>query len=131
MQPKLQRIEIEPMRCGNDDFTVDDTAGRKLLEQPFVKLGKVPIERTEVATLDVDVGLAPEHDRPETVPLGFIEVFAAGGKRLGELRQHRLDGRLDWEHVSRWSAPTLRPLLACVRQARAMSWSFSCRRSPR
>ena len=67
-------------------------------KQRVVKLGKVAIERPEVAALNVDVGLAAKDDRPEAVPFGLVEEAAAGWQRLGELREHRLDWRRDGEH---------------------------------
>ena len=81
MQPKLQQIEIQSVCGDDDDFTVDDRPGRELLEECVVKLGKVAIERPEVAALNVDVGLAAEDDRPEAVPFGLVQEAAAGWQR--------------------------------------------------
>ena len=48
-------------------------------EQRVVQLGKVAIERPQIAALDEDLAAAAEHDRAETVPLGLVEEVAVGG----------------------------------------------------
>ena len=59
-----------------------------------MQLGEVPIERTQVAALDVNVRFAAKHDRAKAVPLRLVEE-RAGRQIVGELREHRLDRRLD------------------------------------
>jgi hypothetical protein len=93
MKAKLERVEIEAARPGDDDLAVDDASGRELFEEYCVKIGEVPIERAEVAALNIDVVVPAKHDRAETVPFRFEEKPAAGRKRLGQLGQHRLDRR--------------------------------------
>ena len=60
-----------------------------------MQLGKVAVERLQIAALDEDVIVATKHDGSEAVPLGLIKKVAAGGNRFGEFGQHRLDGWLD------------------------------------
>ena len=95
MQPQLERVEVESMIGGDDDLAVDHASLRQSVQQRVVQLGKVPIERPQIAALDVDVRFAAEHDRAEAVPLRLVQEIAGLGKRLGELREHRLDRRLD------------------------------------
>ena len=95
MQPQLQGIEVEAARRGDDDLAVDDTVVREIRQQRVVQLGKVPIERPQVAALDEHVAAAAKHDRAKAVPLRLVEERAAGWQRVGELGEHRLDGRGD------------------------------------
>src|SRR5215510_1584769 len=96
MEPLLQRIEVESIRRRDHYLPVDHCARRHIGDERVAQFGEVAIERLQLAALNVEVGLAPEHDRAKAVPLGLIEE-AAVGKRCGELRQHRLDRRLDRE----------------------------------
>jgi hypothetical protein len=59
-----------------------------------VQIREVPVEGAQVPALDEQVDASAEHDRAKAVPLRLVEEIA-GGKGLGELRQHRLDGRVD------------------------------------
>src|SRR5262245_28305244 len=104
VQPKLQQIEIKAVGRDDDDFPVDDQSRGKLFEERVVKFRKVPVERPEVAALNVDVVLPTENDRSEAVPLRLVEETAVSWKRVGELREHRLDGRWNGEHYSSRSA---------------------------
>src|SRR6185369_14928677 len=54
MQSQLQCIEIETVRRSDDDLAVDDAVFGKLRAQRFVQIGKVTVEWTQVAALDVD-----------------------------------------------------------------------------
>ena len=63
------------------------------VEKRVVQLGKVAIERPQIAALDEHVGSAAKHDRAKPVPLRLVQERPALGKLLGELREHRLDGR--------------------------------------
>jgi hypothetical protein len=70
-----------------------------------MKLGKIPIERTEIAALNERLGAASKHDRAKSVPLGLVEYRFARRQLVGELGEHRLDwwrygkGRIDVSHV--------------------------------
>ena len=64
-----------------------------LSRKSVVQLGKVAIERPQVAALDEDVGLAAKDDRAEAVPLRLEQEAVARGELVGELREHRLDRR--------------------------------------
>src|SRR5687768_16567372 len=100
MQAQLQRVEIETARAGNDDLAIDDAAGRQLRNQLVVQLRKVPIERLQVAALDVDVVAAAKDDGTEAVPFRLIEKGITIRQRVGDLRQHRLDWGLNGGHAS-------------------------------
>ena len=63
------------------------------LEQRVVQLGKVAIERPQVAALDVDVVAASEHDRAEAVPLRLVEArrpAAAARRRASRASARRV-----------------------------------------
>ena len=63
----------------------------------LVQLGKVAVERPQVAALDEHVARAAKDDRAKAVPLRLVEKAVAGGQLVGELREHRLDRRRDRE----------------------------------
>src|SRR6476620_4445983 len=103
MKPHLQRVEVEPLGSGNDDLAIDDTAVGQPESEGVVELGKVAVQRLQVAALDEHLaGSAAKDDRAEAVPLRFVEKRTAGRERFGNARQHRLDWRLDCEpaHVA-------------------------------
>ena len=96
MQSQLQGVEVEAARRGDDDLAVDDAVVREdSRQQRVVQLGKVPIERPQVAALDEHLAAAAKDDGAKAVPLRLVEERAAGRQRVGELREHRLDGRCD------------------------------------
>ena len=80
MQAQLQRVEVEPARRRDDDLAVEHAAVRQRVEQRRVQLGKVAIERLEVAALDVDVAAAAKDDRAKAVPLRLERKVASSGK---------------------------------------------------
>ena len=95
MQPQLERVEVEASSGRDHDLAVEHAARGQLLEQHLVKLGKVAVERLQIAALDEHVGGAAEHDRAKAVPLGLVQERALGRQLGRELRQHRLHGRGD------------------------------------
>src|SRR5262245_65228960 len=94
MKTELERVEVEPVWRRDHDLSVDHGARRQPLEERLVQLGEIAVEGAEVAALDEDVGGAAEDDGAEAVPLRLEEKRAAGRERLGQLGEHRLDGRL-------------------------------------
>src|SRR5262249_662150 len=62
-----------------------------------MKFWEVSIQRAQIATLDVHIGLAAKNNGAESIPLRFIQKTAVRRKRVGQLRQHGFDGRLDGE----------------------------------
>src|SRR2546423_7553141 len=106
MEPHLQRVEVEASRGRDHDLAVDDAIVRQLLEQRIVQLGKVAIERPQIAALDVEVVAAAEHDRAESVPLRLVQVRSFRWERLGQLRKHRLHWRVGPETGKKpWGPP--------------------------
>ena len=97
MQAKLKRIEVESLRRGDHDFTVDDAAVGQVLEKDVVELRKVTIERTKIAALDEDFSPTFEDDRAEAVPLRLEKKAALTRDGLGDPGEHWLDRRLDGE----------------------------------
>ena len=95
MQPKLQRIEIETLAPGNHDLAIEHAARRKPVEKQLMQLGKIPIERPQIAALDEHVGSTAKDNRAKTVPFRFVEKRSALGKLVGQLGEHRLDGGSD------------------------------------
>ena len=95
MEPQLKGVEVEAPWRRDHDLAVDDAAvragGRANI---VVELGKVPVERPQVAALNEDVAAAAEDDGAKPVPLRLVQKVA--GRHLGrELGEHRLDGRSD------------------------------------
>src|SRR5439155_12793002 len=92
---QLQRLEVEPPLARDDALAVDDTAHGKAGKEGGLELGEVAIEGFQVAALEVEPVAVAEHDRAEPVPLRLEEPAIALGQLRRELRQHRLDRRLD------------------------------------
>jgi hypothetical protein len=57
-----------------------------------VQLGKIAVERPQVAALDEHVGGSAEHDGAEAVPLGLEQEIARGRELVGELGEHGFYG---------------------------------------
>ena len=95
MQPQLKRVEIETAGRGDHDLAVDHAAVRQAGEERRVQLGKVPVERPQVAALDEHVPAAAEHDRAKPVPFRLVQKAVAGRKLCRQLGEHRLDRRND------------------------------------
>src|SRR5262252_655937 len=94
MDPLLQSIEVEAMRGRDDDLAVEDTAWWQQRLEALLELGKVAIERTQIAALD------EQARRPaEAIPLRFVKKSLAFRQRVDGLREHRLDRRLDREAI--------------------------------
>src|SRR5438093_13394869 len=99
MHAKLQRVEVEALRCRDDDLAVEDAAGRQQPLEGVVQLGEVAIERAQIAALDEHARRAAKHDGAKAVPLRFVQEFTAGRQRLDGLREHRGNRRLYCETV--------------------------------
>ena len=95
MQPQLEQVEIEPARRRDHDLAVHDAAVRQTGQQGVMQLGKVAVERTQVAALDEHLGPAAKDDGAEPVPLRLVQERIVGRKHVGELREHRLYRRGD------------------------------------
>ena len=76
MKPELKPFEVEPVRRGDDDFTVDHAIVGQSGEKRRVQLRKIAIERPQIAALDEDVGPAAEDERAKSVPLRLVEEGA-------------------------------------------------------
>ena len=93
MQPKLERVEVKAIGSGDHDFAVDHTAPRQRIQQLRVQLGKIAIQGLQIATLDVHIGAAAEHDRPKAVPLRLEQVIAGLGDVVRDFGEHGFDRR--------------------------------------
>jgi hypothetical protein len=90
-----QRVEVEAavVGRGHDDLAVDDAARRQVGEQWREQLGEVAVERALVTAGQLDLVAVAEHDTAEAVPLRFVQPSVALGDVVGELGQHRREGR--------------------------------------
>ena len=93
MQPLLQRVEIEAPLGADDDLAVDDAALGQDFAQRFGQLGKVTVERPQVAALDHHLAALAEHDGAEAIPFRFEQESVAVGKLIRNFGKHRLDRR--------------------------------------
>ena len=93
MQAKLERVEVEPARRGDDDLAIDDGGVGQCLAEGVEDLREEALQRLPVAAADVDVRPITEHHSAEAVPLGLVAPARAVGDALGGARQHRLEGR--------------------------------------
>src|SRR4029078_11003098 len=79
----------------NHDLAIDDRSWWELGERRVMKLGKVAIQRTEIATLDEDfVARTATYERSEAVPFRLVEK-RAGGHGVHHFGQHRFDRHVD------------------------------------
>ena len=97
MDPEQQRLELQPLWTGDDHLAVQDASFRQLLAERGRKLGKVAIQRLELAALRIDLVSVSKDERAEAVPFRLEEPAVAGRQRVGELGQHRLEGRFEGE----------------------------------
>src|SRR5207245_1164277 len=105
VQAQLQHLEVEPALARDHDLSVDYAARGKAGLKGGLELGEVAIEGLQVAALEVEAVAVAEHDGTEPVPLRLEEPAIALGQLRRELRQHRLDRRLDREshsHGPQW-----------------------------
>ena len=93
VQPHLQGVEVQAARRRDDDLAVEDTAGRQLRVEDVVQLGKVAVERPQVAALNVDVVRAAKDQRAKAIPLRLEQKSVALRNFAHRFRQHRLDRR--------------------------------------
>ena len=91
MQAQLQRVEVEAACRGDDDLAVNDASRRQGMRERGTELGKVAVQRAEIATLDVDTRLAAKDDGPEPVPLGFKRHGTLRRQVFGDGGEHRFD----------------------------------------
>ena len=83
----LQRLEIQPVVGGDDDFTVDHAALRQLGLDRGDQFGEVPGHGPLVAAAQLDLVAVAETDRPEAIPLRLVGRF--GWDRCHGFGQHR------------------------------------------
>ena len=101
MESHLERVEVEPTRRGDHDLAIHHRPPGQTGQKGGVQLGKVAVERPQVAALNEHVVRAAKDDRPEPVPFRLVEKGVAGGELCGELGEHRLDWRRDRKRVRR------------------------------
>src|SRR5262249_21848047 len=69
MQPQLKRIKVQSSVTGDDDLAIHHAVGRQCFEQCGVKLGKITVQRAQVAALHKKILRTAEYDCAKTVPL--------------------------------------------------------------
>src|SRR2546427_10080981 len=93
------------------------------------ELREVTVERPQVTALEVEPVAIAEDDGPEAVPLGLEEPPLARGQLRRELREHRLDRRLDREPLRHHRPPVRRAAIRPSADAQPASkgWPASSR----
>src|SRR4051812_30272784 len=95
MDAQQERLEVEAVRSGNDDLTIDDAAlGQVRLERRW-QLGEVAVERLQVSALDEHLIAVAEDDRAKAVPFRLEQPAVGLRNVLGELGQHWFERRLE------------------------------------
>jgi len=95
VEPELQGVEIEAPRGRDHHLAVHHASGRQARKEHVVHLREIAVERPEIAALDEDVVVAAEHESAKTVPFRLVEEATAVGHGSRDLRQHRIDRRLE------------------------------------
>src|SRR5262249_35555084 len=90
-------VEVETAGPDDDDLAVHHATLRQVRGEREPEVGKVTVERPQVAALGVDVVTGLEGDGTEAVPLRLEDPSVPCGQPVPELCQHRLDGRVDRE----------------------------------
>jgi hypothetical protein len=102
VQSQLKSVEVEPARSRDHDLTVDDATIGQAAQEGVVQLGKVAVERPQLAALNEDIRAATEHDGPKSVPLRLVQEGAIDRELFRQLGEHRLERRIDgkssWRH---------------------------------
>ena len=80
MQPHLQRVEVQPVAGGDDDFPVDARSRRQLRQDGVVHVGEIAIQRPQLTALNVGAAAAAKDDGAEAVPFRLEEHTFALGK---------------------------------------------------
>lgn len=73
MDPLGQGVEIEPVRPGNHDLTVEDAALGQVGPKGIHEFGKVTSEWLLIAAAQHDIVAVSEDDAAEAIPLGLVE----------------------------------------------------------
>ena len=126
MQPQLQRSKSRPSLGRDHDLAVDHAPRRAAARAARHAAPGSSDQRLQLAALDVDVVAAAKDDGAEAVPLGLVQDCAVSGKRLGELGQHRLNGRIDRErarHSGKVQARQWKVSPSCTNTAQRLAFS--------
>ena len=97
MDAQKHGLEVETLRAGNHDLTVDDTSlwqrGRKRRDE----LRKVSVHRFLVPALQKDVVAVAKYERSESIPLRLEEPTFSRWQRSGGGGQHRRERWIEWQ----------------------------------
>jgi hypothetical protein len=93
VEPELERLELEPVGAGNDDFAIEHTPARELRLEGLDEIREVAIQRLLVTTLKEELAPVPEDQHPETVPLGLEDPARSFGDLADALGQHGQERR--------------------------------------
>ena len=74
-----QRVEVEALGPGDDDFAVEHAAVRQLAEERLDQFGEVTRQWLLVAAAQLDVASVTEDDAAEAVPLRLVEEPIGAG----------------------------------------------------
>ena len=95
MQPKLQRVKVEPVVADDHDLSVEHAAIGQLRRQRVGELGEVAGERLLVATLNEELIAVAKDERAEAVPFRLEDPSVARRELANELGEHRKDWRIE------------------------------------
>src|SRR3984885_9719707 len=94
MEAKLERVEVEPVLVGDDDFAIERAAGRQLRQQGIDHFREVSIERFLVAALNQDLVSVSKDQHPKAIPFRLEDPCAAVRQFSNSLGEHRQDRRI-------------------------------------
>src|SRR4051812_27737716 len=101
MLAQLQRVEVETAVFAHHyKLAVEHAPLGQLREQRLAQFGEVAQQRLLVAALQVEVVAVTKHHATEAVPLRLEDVAVALGNLARQLREHRLERRLNRQHQS-------------------------------
>src|SRR5258708_6885368 len=95
MDPLEQRLELERAVLSDDDLAVEHAPLGQLLAKRRRELRKVPLQRLEIAALDLHVVPVAKDERTKTVPFRLEDEVRAFRDLVHELREHRRNRGLE------------------------------------
>src|SRR6185369_17406445 len=101
MQTQLERVEIECTFLRDDDFAVEHTTSRELLQYWIDQFREITVQRLLIAALYENFFSVAKDQRAKAVPFGFEDPRACLGQFADAFCKHWKDWRVNWKFHNR------------------------------
>lgn len=95
MKAQLQAFEVETIPRRDHDLPIENAAFWKRLQERVAELREIAIERTLIAALKIETLSIAKYQRSKSVPFRLKNPPLTLGDGIRQLREHRLDRRID------------------------------------